>query len=99
MAQALDAVQVLTPVVPLVANVSASAVTDPAQIKALLVQQVTGSVRWRESVLWMAQAGVTEVWEIGAGKALSGMVRRIDKAIECRAVGGPEDVAAAAQLM
>ena len=99
MAQALDAVQVLTPVVPLVANVSASAVTDPAQIKALLVQQVTGSVRWRESVLWMAQAGVTEVWEIGAGKALSGMVRRIDKAIECRAVGLPEDVAAAAQLM
>jgi [acyl-carrier-protein] S-malonyltransferase len=79
----------------LVANVSASAVTDPAQIKTLLVQQVTGSVRWRESVLWMAQAGVTEVWEIGAGKALSGMVRRIDKEIGCRAVGTPEEVLAA----
>jgi [acyl-carrier-protein] S-malonyltransferase len=95
MAAALDNVQVLQPLVPLVANVSASAVTDPAQIKALLVQQVTGSVRWRESVLWMAQAGVTEVWEIGAGKALSGMVRRIDKEIECRAVGSPEEVLAA----
>lgn len=99
MARALDAVQVLPPVVPLVANVSASAVTDPAQIKALLVQQVTGSVRWRESVLWMAQAGVTEVWEIGAGKALSGMVRRCVKEIECRAVGTSEDVVAAAAAL
>ena len=95
MAQALDNVQVLQPLVPLIANVSASAVTDPLQIKALLVQQVTGSVRWRESVLWMAQAGVTEVWEIGAGKALSGMVRRCVKEIECRAIGAPEDVVAA----
>ena len=95
MARALDAVQVLPPVVPLVANVSASAATDPTQIKAQLVQQVTGSVRWRESVLWMAQAGVTEVWEIGAGKALSGMVRRCVKEIECRAVGTSEDVEAA----
>ena len=99
MARALDAVQVLPPAVPLVANVSASAVTDPAQIKALLVQQVTGSVRWRESVLWMAQAGVTEVWEIGAGKALSGMVRRCVKEIECRAVGTSEDVVAAAAAL
>ena len=95
MAQALENVQVLQPLVPLIANVSASAVTDPLQIKALLVQQVTGSVRWRESVLWMAQAGVTEVWEIGAGKALSGMVRRCVKEIECRAIGAPEDVVAA----
>ena len=95
----MEQVQVMAPVVPVVTNVSASAVTDPAQIKALLVQQVTGSVRWRESVLWMAQAGVTEVWEIGAGKALSGMVRRIAKEIDCRAVGGPDDVAAVAQLM
>ena len=99
MAQALDAVEMSAPAVPLVANVLAGPVTDPTQIKALLVQQVTGSVRWRESVLWLAQAGVTEIWEIGAGKALSGMVRRIDKAIECRAVGAPEDVVATAQLM
>ena len=95
MQAALENVQVLQPVVPLVANVVASAVTDPVRIRSLLVSQVTGSVRWRESVLWMAAAGVTEVWEIGAGKALSGMVRRIDKAIECRAVGSPEDVVAA----
>ena len=95
MQAALENVQVLQPVVPLVANVAASAVTDPVRIRSLLVRQVTGSVRWRESVLWMAAAGVTEVWEIGAGKALSGMVRRIDKAIECRAVGTPEDVVAA----
>ena len=95
MQAALENVQVLQPVVPLVANVRAEAVVDPAMIRSLLVSQVTGSVRWRESVLWMAAAGVTEVWEIGAGKALSGMVRRIDKAIECRAVGMPEDVVAA----
>ena len=95
MQAALENVQVLQPVVPLVANVAASAVTDPVRIRSLLVSQVTGSVRWRESVLWMAAAGVTEVWEIGAGRALSGMVRRIDKAIECRAVGSPEDVVAA----
>lgn len=95
MAQALDNVPLRAPVVPVVANVLAQAVTDPAQIKALLVRQVTGSVRWRESVLWMAQAGVTEVWEVGAGKALSGMVRRCVKEIECRAVGAPEDVVAA----
>jgi [acyl-carrier-protein] S-malonyltransferase len=55
---------------------------------------VTGSVRWRESVLWMGQHGVTEIWEIGAGKALSGMIRRIDREIATKAVGTPEDVAA-----
>jgi len=72
-------------------------VSDPAEIRKLLVAQVTGSVRWRESVLWMAAHGVDEIWEIGAGKALSGMIRRIDRAITCRAVATPEDVAAAAQ--
>ena len=92
---ALAAVAMAVPVVPLVANVVARAVTDPGEIRRLLVSQVTGSVRWRESVLWMAAAGVTEVWEIGAGKALSGMVRRCVKEIECRAVGTPEDVVAA----
>ena len=59
-----------------VANVRAEAVSDPEVIRQLLVEQVTGSVRWRESVLWMAGAGVTEFWEIGAGKALSGMIKR-----------------------
>ena len=94
MAEALSAVTISAPVVPLVANVRAEAVTDPCEIASLLVQQVTGSVRWRESVLWMAQQGVTEIWEIGAGKALSGMIRRIDREIATRAFGTPEDTAA-----
>jgi len=95
MAAALAEVTVSAPSVPLVANVRADAVSDPAEIRQLLVDQVTGSVRWRESVIWMAGQGVTEFWEIGAGKALSGMIRRIAKDAECRAVGTPEDVAAA----
>lgn len=95
MAEALAQVDIKSPAVPLIANVRAEAVTDPILIRNLLVEQVTGLVRWRESVEAMAAHGVTEVWEIGAGKALSGMVRRIAKEIECRAVGTPEDVAAA----
>ena len=78
---------------PVVANVRANAVSDPALIRSLLVEQVTGSVRWRESVGFMAAQGVDTIWEIGAGKALSGMVRRIDKTIACQAVGTPEDIA------
>jgi len=95
MRAALADVTLNAPAVPLVANVRAEAVTDPDLIRALLVEQVTGSVRWRESVLWMAGAGVTEAWEVGAGKALSGMIRRIVRELECRAIGTPEDVAAA----
>lgn len=96
MAEALAAVEIERPKVPLVANVLAHDVTDPATIRSLLVEQVTHSVRWRESVAWMAEQGVTETWEIGAGKALSGMVRRIDRSIAVRNVGTPEDVTAAA---
>ncbi|WP_204114660.1 ACP S-malonyltransferase [Shimia biformata] len=92
MAEALSQVDIQQPAVPLVANVVAEAVNDPTTIRALLVDQVTGSVRWRESVMFMAQQGVDEIWEIGAGKALSGMVRRIDRAISCQAIGTPEDV-------
>jgi [acyl-carrier-protein] S-malonyltransferase len=95
MASALDDIQFSAPRVPLVTNVTASAVSDPGQIKALLVQQVTGSVRWRESVAFMAAEGVTEFWEIGAGKALSGMIKRIADGATTRAVGTPDDVAAA----
>jgi [acyl-carrier-protein] S-malonyltransferase len=95
MAQALADVTIQAPVVPLVANVRAQAVTDPAEIRALLVEQVTGSVRWRESVQYMEAQGVTEIWEIGAGKALSGMVRRIARDIACRSIGSPDEVAAA----
>ncbi|MDF3413427.1 ACP S-malonyltransferase [Sulfitobacter sp. M57] len=94
MAKALEAVQFDNPSVPLVANVLADAESDATRIKALLVEQVTGRVRWRSSVEWMAAQGVTEFWEIGAGKALSGMIRRIAKESALRAVGTPEDVAA-----
>ena len=95
MAEALAAVNIVAPVVPIVVNVRAEAVTEPDRIRALLVAQVTGSVRWRESVLWMAAAGVTEFWEIGAGKALSGMIKRTVAGAATRAVGTPEDVDAA----
>lgn len=94
MAEALAAVHIAPPVVPLVANVRAEAVSDPAMIRALLVEQVTGSVRWRESVQWMGAQGVTSFWEIGAGKALSGMIRRILKEAEVRAIGTQADIVA-----
>ena len=92
MAEALAAVEIKAPAVPLVANVRAEAVSDPDLIRQLLVEQVTGSVRWRESVQYMAAQGVTETWEIGAGKALSGMVRKINRDIVGKAVGTPDDV-------
>lgn len=93
MQAALAEVRLQNPVVPLVANVRASAVQDADEIRALLVAQVTGSVRWRDSVAWMAGQGVTSFWEIGAGKALSGMIRRIAKEAETRNFGTPEDIA------
>ncbi len=96
MAQALGDVEMAAPGVPVVANVVAEAVSEPDRIKALLVEQVTGQVRWMSSVEWMGAQGVTEIWEIGAGKALSGMIRRINRDIECRAVLSPDDIKAAA---
>ncbi|MDF0602629.1 ACP S-malonyltransferase [Psychromarinibacter sp. C21-152] len=99
MAAALDAVEIARPAVPLVANVVAEAVSDPETIRGLLVEQVTSAVRWRESVAWMAAQGVDETWEIGAGKALTGMVRRIEKSLATRAVGTPEEVTAAAESL
>jgi [acyl-carrier-protein] S-malonyltransferase len=94
MAEALAAVAIKTPVVPVVANVRAEAVTDADELRKLLVAQVTGEVRWRESVQWMVAAGVTEFWEIGAGKALSGMIKRIERETVQRNVGVPEDIVA-----
>ncbi|GHG79774.1 ACP S-malonyltransferase [Pseudodonghicola xiamenensis] len=99
MAEALAGVEIAAPAVPLIANVRAEAVSDPDLIRALLVEQVTGSVRWRESVQYMAAQGVTEAWEIGAGKALSGMIRKIDREIACKAVGTPEDVKAVVESL
>ena len=97
MAQALAKVDIGRPVVPLVANVLAHDVSDPGTIRSLLVEQVTHKVRWRESVAWMVDQGVTTFWEIGSGKALSGMIRRIDRDSATRAIGAPEDVAAAVE--
>ena len=93
MAEALDDVDIADPSVPLIANVTAQPVQDATSIRSLLVDQITGSVRWRESVGRMVEMGVTEVWEIGAGKALSGMIRRIDKGVATRAIGTASDVA------
>ena len=89
---ALEEVEIAIPVLPLISNVKATAVNDPSTIRSLLVKQVTGSVRWRESILFLAAEGVTEIWEIGAGKALSGMIRRIDRSLTCQTIGSPEDI-------
>ncbi|MCA8879143.1 MAG: ACP S-malonyltransferase [Rhodobacteraceae bacterium] len=94
MRAALADVAIAAPVVPLVANVTAEATSDPEIIRAQLVAQVTGSVRWRESVAFMAANGVTEIWELGAGKALSGMVRRIDRNLATLAISTPAEIAA-----
>ena len=99
MAEALAGVEIEVPKVPVVANVVAEAVSDPARIRDLLVEQVTHSVRWRESVMWMAGEGVTETWEIGAGKALTGMVRRIERSLATRTVGTPDEAKAAAESL
>ncbi len=94
MAQALAAVAVKPPAVPLVANVLARPISDPAEIVRRLVEQVTGTVRWRESVVFMAGAGVTTFYELGAGKVLSGLVKRIAEGANGIAVGTPDDVGA-----
>ena len=99
MAEELSRVDIEPPKVPLVANVRAAPVTDPATIRSLLVEQVTGVVRWRESVAFMAGEGVDEFWEIGAGKALSGMIRRIVRGAATGQAGTPEEVKAAAQAI
>jgi [acyl-carrier-protein] S-malonyltransferase len=94
MAEALASVTLNAPVVPLVGNVMAGSSDDPALIRDNLITQVTGRVRWRESVMWMAQNDVTEAWEVGAGKALSGMVKRIAREMETKAIGTAADIAA-----
>jgi [acyl-carrier-protein] S-malonyltransferase len=94
MADALSKVQVKPPAVPLVANVLARSITDPAEIVSSLIAQVTGTVRWRDSVTFMAQGGVDTFYEVGAGKVLSGLLKRIAEAARGTAIGTPEDVAA-----
>src|SRR5579871_6405768 len=92
MAQALAQVTITKPSPPLVANVVAHAISGPPEIVPRLVQQVTGTVRWRECVAYMAQEGVTRFYEIGAGKVLSGLVKRIAGGASAAAIGTPEDV-------
>jgi [acyl-carrier-protein] S-malonyltransferase len=92
MQEALAGVAIKAPAVPLVANVIASQVSDPDEIRKLLVEQVTGSVRWRECVEYMAANGVTEVIELGAGKALTGMAKRINKDLTASAAGTPDEI-------
>lgn len=95
MAEALARVTINKPVVPVIANVIAAPVSDPDAIRKLLVEQVTGTVRWRESVAYMAAQGVTHFLEVGAGKVLTGLIKRIAKDAAGVAVGGPGDIAAA----
>jgi [acyl-carrier-protein] S-malonyltransferase len=92
MAEALAKVPVKPPCVPLVANVLAQPISDPATIVRSLVAQVTGTVRWRESVRFMAEAGVTTFYEVGAGKVLTGLIKRIAPAAQASAIGTPDDV-------
>ncbi|VAW14509.1 Malonyl CoA-acyl carrier protein transacylase [hydrothermal vent metagenome] len=98
MAEALADIELAPPAVPVVANVSASATTNPAQIRRNLVAQVTAMVRWRETVLWLAENGVTTLYEIGTGKVLSGLARRIDRDLKSVPVGTPDDIEAAVKL-
>lgn len=95
MAEALANVTINAPVVPVVANVVATAVTAPEEIRRLLVEQVTGTVRWRECVTYLAANGVTDVFEIGSGKVLAGLAKRIEKSLEAQSLGTPADIEAA----
>ncbi|MDH5558833.1 MAG: ACP S-malonyltransferase [Alphaproteobacteria bacterium] len=94
MAEALGSTEINAPAVPLVANVTAESVVDPDTIRRQLVEQVTGAVRWRESVLYMKDKGVDTLVEAGAGKVLSGLARRIDRDLTGQALNGPEDIEA-----
>jgi [acyl-carrier-protein] S-malonyltransferase len=90
----LSKVSVKAPAVPVIANVEAKPLSDPAEIVRALIAQVTGTVRWRESVAFMASAGVDTFYEVGAGKVLSGLVKRIADGARTNAIGTPEDIAA-----
>ena len=92
MRDALSKVAIHTPKVPVVSNVLAKPSSNPDEIRKLLIAQITGSVRWRESVLWMASNGVSEIWEIGAGKALNAMIKRINRDMICKNIASPKDI-------
>jgi [acyl-carrier-protein] S-malonyltransferase len=98
MQEALSKVKISAPSVPLVANVLASAISDPEAIRARLIEQVTGMVRWRESMLYLRDQGVDSLYEIGAGRVLTGLARRFE-GFEARSVGTPEELEAAATAL
>lgn len=95
MAEALSKVKVSAPVVPVVANVVATAISDPGEIKQRLVEQVVGTVRWRECVAYMAANGITDFYEIGSGKVLAGLVKRTAASANATSIGMPADIDAA----
>lgn len=99
MADALSKVEVRTPAVPVVANVLAAPIMSPDEIRQRLIEQVTGTVRWRECVTYMARNGVTDVYEIGAGKVLAGLAKRIEKSLNATSIGTPADIDAALALL
>ncbi|HEY7687753.1 MAG TPA: ACP S-malonyltransferase [Dongiaceae bacterium] len=99
MEEALAGAKIGTPAVPLVANVTARHVSDPDTIRGLLVKQVTGMVRWRESVAYMKEQGVDKITEIGTGKVLAGLAKRIDREIDASSVGEPADIEALLKML
>jgi [acyl-carrier-protein] S-malonyltransferase len=99
MARALATTTVNPPAVPLIANVTAGPISDPAEIKRRLVEQVTGTVRWREGVAAMAEAGVTEIVEVGAGKVLAGLAKRIVPSLNAISVGTPQEIDSALAVL
>ena len=99
MAEALSNVDLKAPRVPLVANVPASAISDPDEIRRNLVSQVTGTVRWRECVAYMAGQGVTTLYELGSGRVLTGLARRIERSLEASSIGSPDEVDAAIEAL
>ncbi len=99
MHDALAEATIKAPVVPVIANVTAQAEQDPETIRKLLVEQITGMVRWRESVIYMKQQGISETVELGAGKVLCGLIRRIERDIETANAGTPEEIEALIQKL
>jgi len=99
MADALKDVEISSPVVPLIANVSAGEITDPDEIRERLVQQVTGMVRWRESVGYMVEKGVHSLYEVGAGRVLTGLARRIERDLDAKSVGTPAEIDTAIEAL
>jgi len=95
MAEALLGVEIVQPRVPLIANVLAAPSSSPERLRSQLVEQVTGQVRWRESMTFLAEDGVDTLFEVGAGKVLSGLAKRIDKRLAAQSVGTPADIDAA----